>query len=337
MIACWQVNYGLDTRTPADAMRYWDERCNGMAPAGAVAALGLCIDEIERLRSERLAFAQECDDLLAELAEARRDVERAAKEQPLPTPLQDCALVTAAMAAAAGSVHRGTWYAMVKTGRAPPPVVRAHRLSRWRMADVKAFWARFAEEGSATDAEGATVRRARESRAARTAKKKPASGRAAPGRTIPNSMKHRFQPGLKSWNKGTRYRAGGRSVEHQFQPGQLPHNTVPVGTEVIGVDGYLKRKISDSRQSHARFNWKFVHVLVWEEHHGPVPKGHRLSFKNGDKADIRIDNLELVTHVEHMRRNSIHTVLPPELRHVVQLNGALKRKINRRVDSEKQD
>jgi hypothetical protein len=168
-------------------------------------------------------------------------------------------------------------------------------------------------------------------------KTSPASGRAAPGRTIPNSMKHRFQPGLKSWNKGTRYRAGGRSVEHQFKPGQLPHNTVPVGTEVIGVDGYLKRKISDSRQSHARFNWKFVHVLVWEEHHGPVPKGHRLSFKNGDKADIRIDNLELVTHVEHMRRNSIHTVLPPELRHVVQLNGALKRKINRRVDSEKQD
>jgi hypothetical protein len=76
MIACWKVNYGLDTRTPADAMRYWDERCNGMAPAGAVAALGLCIDEIERLRSERLAFAAECDDLRTELAEARRDAER---------------------------------------------------------------------------------------------------------------------------------------------------------------------------------------------------------------------------------------------------------------------
>jgi hypothetical protein len=61
MIACWKVNYGLDTRTPADAMRYWDERCNGMAPAGAVAALGLCIEHIERLR--------------AELAEARRELE----------------------------------------------------------------------------------------------------------------------------------------------------------------------------------------------------------------------------------------------------------------------
>jgi hypothetical protein len=62
MISCWKFNYGLDTRTPADAMRYWDERCNGMAPAGAVAALGLCIEHIERLR--------------AELDAARRDAEQ---------------------------------------------------------------------------------------------------------------------------------------------------------------------------------------------------------------------------------------------------------------------
>jgi hypothetical protein len=61
MIACWQVNYGLDTRTPADAMRYWDERCNGMAPAGAVAALGLCIEHIERLRAELDAARRELE------------------------------------------------------------------------------------------------------------------------------------------------------------------------------------------------------------------------------------------------------------------------------------
>jgi hypothetical protein len=72
LISDWRINYGLDTRSPADAMRWWHDHMDGKCPAGAVAALGLCIDEIERLRSERLAFAQECDDLLAELAEARR-------------------------------------------------------------------------------------------------------------------------------------------------------------------------------------------------------------------------------------------------------------------------
>ena len=49
MLSDWRINYGLDTRTPAEAMRWWYDRMDGKAPAGAVAALGLCIDEIERL------------------------------------------------------------------------------------------------------------------------------------------------------------------------------------------------------------------------------------------------------------------------------------------------
>lgn len=52
MIACWRVNYGLDKMTPADAMRWWEKSFNGSAPAGAVAALGLCLAEIDALRAE---------------------------------------------------------------------------------------------------------------------------------------------------------------------------------------------------------------------------------------------------------------------------------------------
>ena len=50
MIECWKVNYGLDKRTPQDAARWWHDSFNGLAPAGAVAALGLCLLEIERLK-----------------------------------------------------------------------------------------------------------------------------------------------------------------------------------------------------------------------------------------------------------------------------------------------
>jgi Lar family restriction alleviation protein len=46
MIECWRANYGLDQRTPADAARYWSDTCAGMAPAGAVAALGLALEEL---------------------------------------------------------------------------------------------------------------------------------------------------------------------------------------------------------------------------------------------------------------------------------------------------
>ena len=50
MINDWRINYGLDVSSPEDAGRWWSERNDGKAPAGAVAALGLCIEEIERLR-----------------------------------------------------------------------------------------------------------------------------------------------------------------------------------------------------------------------------------------------------------------------------------------------
>jgi hypothetical protein len=52
LISDWRINYGLDARSPADAMRWWHQNMDGKCPAGAVAALGLCINEIEHLRAE---------------------------------------------------------------------------------------------------------------------------------------------------------------------------------------------------------------------------------------------------------------------------------------------
>ncbi len=72
-----------------------------------------------------------------------------------------------------------------------------------------------------------------------------------------------------------------------------------------------------------------MHVIVWEEHHGPVPKGHRVCFINGDKRDIRIGNLALISDADNMRRNSLHNQ-PTEIRQIIQLRGALNRKINAR-------
>ena len=53
LIATWRTNYGLDRRTPEEAMRWWSDNNIWQAPAGAVAALGLCLDAIARLTYER--------------------------------------------------------------------------------------------------------------------------------------------------------------------------------------------------------------------------------------------------------------------------------------------
>ncbi|MGL4651467.1 MAG: hypothetical protein ACRC1H_18825 [Caldilineaceae bacterium] len=52
VIDCWRINYGLDKRSPAEAAKWWSERHDGLAPSGAVAALGAALDEIDRLRAD---------------------------------------------------------------------------------------------------------------------------------------------------------------------------------------------------------------------------------------------------------------------------------------------
>lgn len=143
----------------------------------------------------------------------------------------------------------------------------------------------------------------------------------------------RFQKGLTPWNKGMKgWQAGGRSKETQFRPGHRRGRAAqiyqPIGAERITKDGYLQRKVNDDMPLQRR--WRMVHHLVWEEHHGPIPTGHAVRFINGDKSDIRIDNLELISRRDLMARNTVHN-LPKELAEVCQLKGAVTRQINKRT------
>ena len=150
-----------------------------------------------------------------------------------------------------------------------------------------------------------------------------------------------FRKGHVPANKGLR-RPGwgpGRMKETQFRKGERSGVAVrlykPIGTERI-VDGYLERKTNDNLPLQAR--WRAVHPLLWEAANGPVPKGHAIAFRNGDKRDIRLDNLQCVSRRELMARNSLHNNLPKPLVETIQLLGALNRQIRRKTRShEEQD
>ncbi|HCE07017.1 MAG TPA: HNH endonuclease [Oxalobacteraceae bacterium] len=146
----------------------------------------------------------------------------------------------------------------------------------------------------------------------------------------------RFKPGQVVWNKGTNFTAGGRSPETRFQPGQMPHNTSPVGSYRLDKDGTLQRKIGNDKGNNSK-RWRGVHELAWVEVNGPLPPKHIVVFKQGMRSnkleEITIDRVECISLAENMRRNTRHN-LPKELSDLIQLRGALSRAINHRIKNE---
>jgi hypothetical protein len=100
----------------------------------------------------------------------------------------------------------------------------------------------------------------------------------------------RFEKGHEPYNKGQK-RGNLPGMERtQFKPGHMPHNHRPVGSERVNRDGYRERKIAEPK------TWRAVHVLNWEAAHGPVPKGHKVIFKDGNRANPELANLLLVSN-----------------------------------------
>lgn len=151
---------------------------------------------------------------------------------------------------------------------------------------------------------------------------------------------HRFKKGHVPHNKGLR-RPGwhrGRMKETWFKPGVrrgvAARNWRPIGTVLVDPDGYRRIKVREARPGEPwgygnPQAWPQLHRHIWEQEHGPVPAGHVLAFKNGDRTDVRLENLELISRRELMARNTVHK-MPKPLATTIQLLGALKRQIRRR-------
>ncbi|MBS3953671.1 MAG: HNH endonuclease [Methylomicrobium sp.] len=97
-------------------------------------------------------------------------------------------------------------------------------------------------------------------------------------------------------NKGKK---GGVSVSPAttFKNGNLPHNTLPVGTELLRKDGYIWVKIAHPR------TWREKHVIIWEQANGPRPKGHAIIFLDSDINNFDLANLACVSRSELLKMN----------------------------------
>jgi hypothetical protein len=112
----------------------------------------------------------------------------------------------------------------------------------------------------------------------------------------------RFKKGQDPWNKGIPFKPPG-SEKGQFKKGNLPHNTK-------AGDGCITVRFANSKKSlpyqYIRLGlgkWRELHRHLWEQAHGPIPRGHLVVFRNGNTLDCRLENLELITLRENADRN----------------------------------
>jgi hypothetical protein len=137
------------------------------------------------------------------------------------------------------------------------------------------------------------------------------------------------QVGKRSrFNKGTKPPNYGKKMTPElyekckgtmFKKGARPVNWKPDGSERTDVDGYTMIKV----------NGKYIqkHVHIWNQHHGEVPKGSAVIFKDGNRQNLIIENLILVTRKELMLKNTIQRY-DPELQFTMKVLSKLKKKID---------
>lgn len=117
---------------------------------------------------------------------------------------------------------------------------------------------------------------------------------------ISSGLDGRFEKGTIPANKGVKMpkEVYAKASGTMFKKGHMPANHKPVGSERIDIkDGYILVKTKEPK------TWRLKHRIMWEQHYGSIPKGKCLIFLNGDKKDVRIDNLVLIDRKVNIRIN----------------------------------
>lgn len=140
-----------------------------------------------------------------------------------------------------------------------------------------------------------------------------------------------FKAGHKPWCAGTTGLLKANSGT--FKKGIVPANTKPLGHERIDTqDGYILIKVEEpDPYSNAPTRYKHKQVFIWEQHHGPVPADHLITFIDDDRMNCNIENLECISHAEHIRRNYLQInsypgSVRPVLKNIAKLANVIHQK-----------
>ena len=88
--------------------------------------------------------------------------------------------------------------------------------------------------------------------------------------------------------------------KNSFSKGDIPHNQLPIGTEILRPDGYVWIKISNPNQ------WKQKHRILYESYHSAgIPTGKLVTFIDGNRQNFAKENLALISKEENKYLNKM--------------------------------
>ena len=132
--------------------------------------------------------------------------------------------------------------------------------------------------------------------------------RKSPEFMLEHSSKGFFPKGHQPANKGrkqTEYMSIAqieKTKKTRFKKGDIPKNHKPIGYERITRDGYIEVKTTEPNV------FELKHRLIWTKHNGAIPTDCVIRFRDGNKLNVDISNLYLVSKSENMISNTIHQI-----------------------------
>lgn len=118
-----------------------------------------------------------------------------------------------------------------------------------------------------------------------------------------------------------------RANRTNFKKGHIPHNSNPQG------DGAIVSRKDSSGKSYKFIRvkkgvWELYHRYLWRQKKGEIPDNYLVVFKDGNTENVTIENLELISMIANMYRNSF-VKYPKELIPSLELRKKIEHKLNK--------
>lgn len=147
--------------------------------------------------------------------------------------------------------------------------------------------------------------------------------------------RNRFKKGQVSHNKGKRQKdflspeALKRVRAQYFKKGHEPHNQKE-GNGVISIRVDTKTQIPYKYIRIRPGKWELYQREVWKREKGKIPRGHLISFRDGNSLNCNIENLDCISKAENAVRNmEKYKNYPDSLQQAIKLKNKLIKNLNK--------